>query len=320
MTARLILSGDASREKWLEARRQGVTASEIATVCGLSPWDSPYALYWRKKGELPEPDDNDAMALGRYLEDYVAQRFAELHPEFYTHGDGRSVFSHPDRPWQIATPDRIVYDHGIDLYGGRYGAGPALAVLECKTAASYDGWGDDGSDVIPVHYLCQVLWQMDVMGVQTGYVACLFLHSRKLRVYELTMDAAAYADLKIMRDTAQCFLDDLRDSNPPPVDWMPATTQALKHLHPDLEDREQVIPARMARAYRAACGRHKSAEMAKRRLENQIRERLGDARYATTRDGQRVARRDVYDLPEKTITRKASTVNKLIYIPPQGDT
>ncbi|MDR3033905.1 MAG: YqaJ viral recombinase family protein, partial [Kitasatospora sp.] len=38
MTAVLVPA--ASEAEWLEARRQGVTASEIAAILGLSPWES----------------------------------------------------------------------------------------------------------------------------------------------------------------------------------------------------------------------------------------------------------------------------------------
>ena len=77
MTARLILPGDAPHHEWLEARRHGITASEIAAVLGLSPYESPYSLYWRKLGELPAQDDTLAMALGRHLESFVAGQFAD---------------------------------------------------------------------------------------------------------------------------------------------------------------------------------------------------------------------------------------------------
>lgn len=322
MTA--ILIPTASEAEWLQARRQGITASEIAVVMGLSPWSSPYALYWRKLGQLPEQDDSDAMALGRYLEDYVADRFAGLHPGFSLGAQARwSLYAADDRPWQMATPDRLVWERDNSKFwpGGGYQNLPD-AVLECKTDASYDGWGEDGTDQIPVHYRCQVLWQCDVMGVQTGYVACLFLHSRKLRVYELTIDAAAEADLKIMRDTAQCFLDDIRDGREPDVDWRPATTSALKRLHPSLdEDREILVSHQLATRYRAAVRNLKAAERKKAGYENRIRALLGTGHYATDAvTHATLARRDVYDLPEKTITRKATTIDRLIPVTPKGPT
>ncbi len=312
MTARLVLPGTASEAEWLAARRQGITASEIAVVMGLSPYSSPFALYHRKTGDLPEQADNTAMALGRHLEQFVADAFEDRHPEFSVMGDGRDLYAHPVRPWELATPDRLIEDAascGITERDGVFEL-ENLAVLECKTSASYDGWGDDGTDEVPVHYRCQVLWQMDVMGVTSGYVAALFLHSRTLRVYELTLDADAEADLKIMRDTAQCFLDDIRDGRPPPVDWRPSTGEALRRLHPSVKDEDAVVPKGMARAWLAACGREKTAKQRKELAANRIRDRIGPARRAVLADGTPIATRSVYDV--KAHVRKASTVDKLL--------
>src|SRR5258708_39003862 len=96
MNAQPLVPGTAPREEWLAARRQGITASEVAAVMGFSSWESPYSLFYRKTGDLPEQGDNEAMRLGRYLEDYVCQPFAELHPQFHVEGDGRELFAHPE--------------------------------------------------------------------------------------------------------------------------------------------------------------------------------------------------------------------------------
>ena len=315
MAARLVLPGTATEAEWLAARRQGITASEIAVVMGLSPYSSPFSLYHRKTGDLPEQADNTAMALGRHLESFVADRFAELRPEFRLDEQAAwSLYAHPDRPWQMATPDRLVYEgggwqqDGPGLFSNQY---PDLtAVLECKTDAGYDGWGPGGSDEIPVHYRCQVLWQMDVLGVTTGYVATLFLHSRTLRVYELTMDDDALRDLALMRTAAERFRRYLAEYEPPPVDWRPATGEALRRLHPSVKDEDAVVPKGMARAYLAACGREKTARQRKELAANRIRDRIGPARRAVLADGTPVATRSVFDVKEHV--RKASTTDKLI--------
>jgi putative phage-type endonuclease len=330
MTARLIPT--ASEAEWLEARRQGISASEIAVLMGLSPYSSPFALYHQKLGTLPGQDETDAMALGRHMESYVADRFAERHPEFYVHGDGRGLYVHPERDWQMATPDRRVTELtetgsctcGADAVPG-YGhaqhcgleLGDDLAVLECKIDGGSDEWGEEGSDEIPVHYRCQVLWQMDVMGVGTGYLACLLWHRRQVRVYEITLDAAAEADLKLMREEAREFLGRIERGDPPDVDWRPATRDALKHLHPSLEDRDVYVDRNLAGWYLAACRNLKAEERKKALYENRIRALLGTARRAVAYDGTPVARRDVYDLAEKTITRKASTVDRLVPVTPR---
>ena len=308
MTATLIETG--TEAGWLEARRHGVTASEIASVMGLAPdsWASPYALYHRKRGELPGIEDTDAMERGRILEPYIAGRFAKLRPEFAVEGDGRTLYRHPERPWQMATPDRVLTEYPA--------LGDFAAVLETKTDAG-DDWGEEGTDQIPVHVRCQVLWQMDVMGVSTAYVACLLMRSWKLRVYEIALDAGAEADLELMRGEAREFLDRISRGNPPDVDWRPQTAAALKHLHPDVEDREAVVSTRAAISYRAACRRYKEAERRRDEMTNRLRAEMGSARTAVTRRGEEVATRQAY--PVREHVRKASAVDKIVPAKPRKD-
>ena len=331
MTAVLIPT--ASEAEWLDARRKGITASEIAVVMGLSPYSSPYALYHQKLGNLDGPEDSEAMALGRYLEQYVCDRFAAQHPEFAVTGDGRKLYAHPERSWQLATPDRLLMECGgwVDDDGNAQYPG-LLAVLEAKTAAGYDGWGDDGTDEIPVHYRCQVLWQMDVMGVSTAFVACLFLHTRQLRIYEIghadgcgadcnmlaypSLACPACDDIAIMRDAAAEFLDRIKREDPPDVDWRPATIDALKVLHPSVEDADALVSRQLAARYHAACRNHKHWEQRKKTYEAHLRERMGSARRAVeVRTGETIARRDVFEQREHV--RKATTVDKLVPVYPK---
>jgi putative phage-type endonuclease len=305
----LIAGPLATKADWLAARRAGVTASEIAVIMGLVPgtWNSALSLYLTKRGEIPEDDSpNEAMALGSYLEDYVCQRFAERYPHLVVAGTGRELYAHPDDQQMLATPDRVVRE---ETWQGRT---EPVAVLEAKTSSSYDEWGDDGSDEIPVKYRCQVLWQMFVMQVTTAYVACLFLHSRQVRVYEITMDFAALQDLDILRAAARDFLERVRTGSPPPVDWSQATTSALKALHPSLKDVDVAVPLTLARQYRAACVAVERAEHRKRLAENLLRARLGTGRRVTDPAGNVVAVRQVYDVSGKTIERKPFTVDKIV--------
>src|SRR5258707_462158 len=103
---------------------------------GLAPGtqNSPYALYHRKRGEIPEVADQDAMERGRVLEPYVAGKFWDRHPEFGIGGTGRELYAHPARSWQLATPDRVIREVGCGL--------DPVAVLETKTDAGGDDWGE----------------------------------------------------------------------------------------------------------------------------------------------------------------------------------
>ena len=62
-----------SREEWLEIRKSGIGSSEVATIVGLNPWETPYQL-WRRKTGLDEPkQENAAMRNGHHLEDAVSR-------------------------------------------------------------------------------------------------------------------------------------------------------------------------------------------------------------------------------------------------------
>lgn len=317
MTAVLIPT--AGEAEWLEARRQGITASEIAIVMGLSPYSSPYALYHQKLGIIEPPEQDDAMQLGSYMEQFVADRFAGRHREFQVYGDGRQLFAHPGRPWQMATPDRLLAENiGYDIDPAVDDYSQLIALLETKIDGGSDEWGEEGTGEIPVHYRAQALWQMDVMGVSTVYVAAFIWHRRKVRVYEITLDDDAREDLALMLDEAERFLRRLSDEDPPDVDWRPATIDALKTLHPSVDDDEDaLVSTQLAKRYRAAVKNAKHWEQRKKLYEARLREAMGSARRASfLRIGREpLVRRDVYDVKEHV--RKASTVDKLVPVYPK---
>src|SRR4051812_1639091 len=62
---------------WYAARSTGIGASEIAAAAGLSRYATPLEIYARKRGLMPEIEDNDAMRLGRKLEPVVKSEFCE---------------------------------------------------------------------------------------------------------------------------------------------------------------------------------------------------------------------------------------------------
>jgi putative phage-type endonuclease len=312
-----VLVPTATEAGWLEARRQGVTASEVAVLMGLAPdsYGSAYSLYHRKRGTLGDIEDTLTMRIGRHFESLADELFAERHPEFSIAGDGRQLYAHPDRAWQMATPDRLVWDmHSVphwpqpDSWEG-FTTSPS-AVLECKKWHTYDGWGEDGSDDIPVHFRCQVLWQCDVIGVDSWFLAVLFTHADKFRVYEGVIDSAAEHDLDLMRAAALEFRARVLAGFPPEVDYRPATADALKKLHPDLTDDEVVIPVKLAARYRAASRAYKAEERRRALVINQIRERAGSARTIITAAGDKVATRQVYDVKEHAV--RNTHIDKLV--------
>jgi putative phage-type endonuclease len=300
VTGRLILPAGADqheRELWLAERRKGVTASEIAVLLGISPFDSPFNLFWKKTGQITEDYDNNRLSLGRFLEPWVAERFAETHPDLHLVAPA-GLWASIERPWQLATPDGLLYD-AREVEYGRDEANAPIAVWEGKTSGTYEDWGDDGSADIPPYYSAQVQWQMDVMGVGVAYVTCLFLATQKTRTYILEPDAD---DITLMRERAVEFLAQVDAGEAPPLDGHSATTTALKALYPEVDEDEQAtVPTDVAEQYRQASAQAKAAKEQATDAENALRAAMGDARYALDPDGRKVASRSVYDRKPYTV-------------------
>ncbi len=279
MAELLCRAGDP---QWLELRRTGVTATDIVTLAGLSAYDSPWALFWRKKGVLPEVEQTDRMRLGTWLEQAVVGHWMDQ-GNISALSVAGCLYANDDRPWQMATPDRFTERH---------------EPLECKSWATFDGWGPDGTDQVPPSIRAQVLWQMDVLGVARGHVAVVFLPSGEFRSYtiehgpvcdegdERKGSCAACIDLHRLRALGLEFYRRLEGVLPPPdVDGHAATTAGLKarYAAPGANLRAELAPALLTdwEAARdelsAARAGLKEYERAAHEAENRVREALADA-------------------------------------------
>lgn len=280
MAVELLPPGQAhpGNPEWHELRREGVTASEIPVILGLSTWDSPWALWHRKRGLLDDTPAGESAYWGRHLEDAIAAAAVDrVDPHGQRVFEHAGLYCHPQRRWQLATPDRLVYHDG-----------ELATLLEIKHPRSFAGWGDAGGDDVPEAYLAQCLWQADVMGVGEVWLAAYAQH--ELRVYRIRADHH-HDDLELMRQAAHDFL---AAAEPPPLDDHPATVSALRRLHSDVDDRDQPVPADLAARYRDACRAVRDAEAAKRRVEAELRAAMGSARRAVDPGGVVVATRAVY--------------------------
>lgn len=292
-----VLPPGADEAAWLAARRNGIGASEISAVLGISPWESPFSLYWRKANGW-EIEDASPLEAGRRLEPVIADWFSDTHEDLFDRPAG--LYRHSDRPWQLATPDRLVLDrrlcgstrrHTYPLFGYacKGCSGGVVAVLECKHPYSWEGWGETGTDDVPVHYRAQVLWQLDTLGVDRGYLAAYANH--EFRWYVIPRDET---DLPVMRAAGAEWWRRFEAGEPPDIDGHTATGRVLRQLHPLVEDRDVEVPVELAEAYRVARSDRTAAEAEVALAENQIRALLGNARRAMC-NGKLVASRSVYD-------------------------
>jgi putative phage-type endonuclease len=296
-------AADHTNPDWHKQRAGGIGASEIAAVLGFSPWESPFGLYWRKvHGWIL--DDTDELRAGRLAEPVVAAWFAEEHPEFAVRPAG--LYAHPERLWERATPDRLLYKRacldcdGVGTYasgrlefvcpdcGGQ--GGELVAGLECKyVIGGWDGWGDEGTDDVPVYYRAQCLQQLDVLGVDRVYLAAW--HGADFRWYLIRRDER---DLRIMHAAGEAFMGRLAAGDVPPLDGHDATRTALKRIHPSIEDRDIEVPAEFAEGYRRARALARRAGDVLDRYEARARDLLGNGRRLVC-NGHLVCSRSIYD-------------------------
>jgi putative phage-type endonuclease len=275
-------------EQWHQLRREGVTASEIAVVMGISPYDSPFSLYWAKANDW-RWDGNDLTSAGSHLEAAIADWWmAACDPLENLVMRPAGLYAHRDRPWQLATPDRLLYlpcdscdgaggfgmDPCSDCMGGGARGDDLVALLECKWVAhSWDGWGEPGTDEIPVHYRAQELWQADVLGVSTVYTAAL--GPTGFRSYVVHVDDAARADLEVMRAAGADFHRRLVEGEVPDLDGHSATLSTLQKLYPFLGEGDVEVPVELAEAYRQARADRDEAKARVAQCEARIRQALG---------------------------------------------
>lgn len=151
------------RAEWLEYRKSGIGSSEVATIVGLNPWETPYQL-WRRKIGLDAPkEENFAMKAGHYLEDAVSL--------FWQDATGREVIKRSTGDWLIrsnerphiqVSPDRTYWLEGMKRNDSNKG------ILECKTTQK----AIDGDD-LPKHWFCQVQYQLGGAELSQGSIAWL---------------------------------------------------------------------------------------------------------------------------------------------------
>jgi putative phage-type endonuclease len=273
---------------WEEARTGlTITATEIAAVIGLSPWMSRFTL-WHKKAGLPTApfDMTGAVEWGNRLEDAVAQKWQDEHPGYLAAPAG--TWRHRARHWQRATPDRLIYPQppGEFEIPDR-----AVGLLEVKTSPFGDDWGPSGADDgVPIWYRCQVLWQMDTLGLHHAQFAVL-IGGHDYREYTVDYDED---EARILRDAAERFLDDVRHGVRPPIDGATDTYQTIRVQPDGLEDADVEIPASLAARWDAAYRDLAKASADLTQVRGEVLDLIGNAKRAVCQ-GRRIAYRTVRD-------------------------
>ena len=151
------------RGEWLEYRKGGIGSSEVGTILGLNPYETPYQL-WRKKKGIDAPQaETFAMKAGHYLEDAVSLFFAdETGKQIIKASSGDWLIVNKQKEFMRVSPDRTFW------IPGRPKSDRNKGILECKTTQA-----DIDKDSLPMNWFSQLQYQLGVAELEEGALAWL---------------------------------------------------------------------------------------------------------------------------------------------------
>jgi putative phage-type endonuclease len=265
-------------DDWHAARANGIGGSEISAVLGLSPFESTFSLWHRKRGLIDPVRESDEMYWGKVHEPGICDHYAKQHPEQTVIPAG--TYHGTGRPWQIVNPDRFA----ISKTTGE------IEVVEAKTSRDAEGWGEPGTDQVPVYYRAQVRWYLNALALRRAVIAVLIAGS-EYREYVVEADDT---DAELMLTAGAAFMQSVHDDVRPAIDGHTATYQALKSLPDGQQDYDVDIDPDVRDRYFAALDAVKSAEWEKTEVAGLLLDLIGEGRRAVV-GTQKVATRIVRD-------------------------
>lgn len=209
----LAKTKDMPREEWLKLRKSSIGGSDAAVILGLNPWRSQYTLWADKKGFIAPVPDNEAMRIGRDLEQYVAERFCEATGKKVKHRN--AMLLHDDYDFISANVDREVIGEN--------------AGLECKTTNAFAKSDFEGGEV-PLYYYCQCMHYMAVMGYEKMYLAVLVL-GKAFYWFEIERNEEEIEAL--VNSEVDWWNRYILGDEVPEIDGSDSTSATLRELYPE---------------------------------------------------------------------------------------
>ena len=259
MARKLINTKEISHEEWLDLRRKSLGGSDAGTCVGMNQYSSLLTLYSNKKGLVKDVKDNEAMRLGRDLEQYVADRFMEATGKklvndnfFYLDDEYDFISANVDR--------RVVGEN---------------AGFEAKTMSGFNGYNIEAGE-IPAHYYCQCQHYCMVRGWDYIYIGILVLQRgfywHKIERDDEFINQLREAEFRFWKHHIE------RDIMPEP-DGSDAALDTLKEIYPvPVRNTEIAIPGldHLIKDYKAFSELESEYKDKKSKVQAQICARLGD--------------------------------------------
>lgn len=154
-----------NHQEWLQERRGGIGGSDVASILGISPYKTALDVYNEKiSEEFVEQQETPAMKFGKILEPVIR--------DMYSSETGEELVEHD----QIIKKDFMIASLDGMTKSGK--------ILEIKTSRLDKGWGEEGTDQVPIYYTTQCQHYMMVTGAKSTDVAVL-IGGSDFRIYNI---------------------------------------------------------------------------------------------------------------------------------------
>lgn len=254
-------------------RRSGIGASESAPiVLGVDRFGRSAADVYAAKvlDDRKTSSPNQALQRGNLLEPAVVAWYAAETGNVPTHtGPKQRTIRSAAHPWMFATPDGLLPDR----------------VVEAKTSMRRDGWGEPGTNEIPLEYLIQAHHQMLCTNLRLVDLPVLF-GSFEFALFVVPFEQEL-ADM-IVSETGKFWTDNVLAKVPPPSRTVGDAeilyrrdTGAVQVATPDLAEAMAQL--------RAAKETLRAAEAAEAALAEQVKAAMADAAILVDPDGTKLA-------------------------------
>lgn len=247
-----------SRDVWLEHRQKSIGGSDASAILGMNSYCSPYTVWADKLGKLPDKEDNEAMRLGRDLEDYVAQRFTEETGKRVRREN--NILINPDYPFAHANVDRMII--GED------------AGFEAKTTSALNLKRFKNGEY-PENYYVQCVHYLAITGCKRWYLGVLILGiGFKWFVIERDED-----EINALMKSEADFWEYVETQTPPLTDGTKSTTDTITALYPESNGTEVNLMAYESdlKQYMTFCSLIKDVEKQRDEVGNRIKAFMGEA-------------------------------------------
>lgn len=251
--ARLLGNYESGTPEWHALRANSIGGSEIGTILGLNPWESPFYLHHLKTGELPPKQlDSFAAWLGTEIEPFiVGPLLNKLHPEFEVYKTG--TYQHPTIPYLHANPDALAKVDGEWI------------IIEAKSSRNY--WHQ-----VPPAYVAQVQLYLRIMGLKRALIVGLVA----MDPVEYWIEADEF-EHSVIEQAAARFWDGVQAKRAPNYDGSESTYEAVREMHPDIDGTEVEIDG--AHYLTLAQSKFDEAEAELRLAKSEVLAKMGTAQH-----------------------------------------